>query len=434
MTSPRFIALRRTASLALAAAILGIPSTASAAEPAPVVRQMPLEYTTFDHVSVPVMLDTQAGGSCAEFRTANEDGNWGPWQKGAAGSCTEQSHALSPGFGKKGIYVQARNAGGESNVVFNKYWRVDHVAIASLGLPETTTSQTITVDPTFDPAGLDCSTIKLVDRATQRIETMDGYEGSPCNLGGRTLTLSSGYGTKTIDAQIVTGAGETAVYTTTINYVAAGGDPAPDPTPDPQPDPNAGPMVLNSISVPATSMTRDVRVTSDYSGGGGCLDMRLATEDGNWDNWQPCKGMVPAPVSAGTGIKGVYVQIKGTNGSLSAIKFAKYRITAVDSGGSGSSGGTSPGPDTTAPELASVTIPATTATNTITVQLSATDNVAVTQVRLANEDGTWGSWRTYSPSISHTLTGGKGYRGVYVQVRDAAKNESMILYRRVTVA
>jgi hypothetical protein len=82
--------------------------------------------------------------------------------------------------------------------------------------------------------------------------------------------------------------------------------------------------------------------------------------------------------------------------------------------------------------LAGVTLPASTTTRVISVKLSASDNVAVTEVRFANEDGTWAPWQAFAATKQWTLSPGAGFKGVFAQVRDAARNESKSIYTRIT--
>ena len=92
-----------------------------------------------------------------------------------------------------------------------------------------------------------------------------------------------------------------------------------------------------------------------------------------------------------------------------------------------------PTADTTAPVLSGVSVPATTASRTITIGLSASDAVGVAQARFANEDGVWSTWRAFSPSMTWTLSStASAYKGVTSQVRDAAGNTSTAVYRKVT--
>ena len=91
-----------------------------------------------------------------------------------------------------------------------------------------------------------------------------------------------------------------------------------------------------------------------------------------------------------------------------------------------------PATDKTAPLLSSVTLPASTTTRVITIKLTASDNVAVTEVRFANENGVWAAWQPYATQKTWTLSPNAGAKGVFAQVRDAAKNESNSIYTRIT--
>lgn len=66
--------------------------------------------------------------------------------------------------------------------------------------------------------------------------------------------------------------------------------------------------------------------------------------------------------------------------------------------------------------------------------IEAADDVAVTQVRVANEDGNWGAWTDFADEVPHQLTAGNTYKVVYAQVRDAAGRESNVLFARTLVA
>lgn len=58
----------------------------------------------------------------------------------------------------------------------------------------------------------------------------------------------------------------------------------------------------------------------------------------------------------------------------------------------------------------------------VTLTLSATDNVGVTQMRFSNNGTSWGSWVAYAATRSYTLPTVDGSKTVYVQFRDAAGN------------
>ncbi|MCW2921942.1 MAG: pknD 3 [Thermoleophilia bacterium] len=93
--------------------------------------------------------------------------------------------------------------------------------------------------------------------------------------------------------------------------------------------------------------------------------------------------------------------------------------------------GPEPKPDLVAPQLQSVSAPAETIAGTVQVQVAATDDVGVTELRTADENGTWGAWRPYSSSLDVTLTDGVGVKLVYVQVRDVRQQESDVRFAAV---
>ena len=53
---------------------------------------------------------------------------------------------------------------------------------------------------------------------------------------------------------------------------------------------------------------------------------------------------------------------------------------------------------------------------------------------MATDNGNdWTAWQPFTPAMQFTLRAGIGFRGVYVQVRDAARNESAMVYRTTRV-
>lgn len=185
----------------------------------------------------------------------------------------------------------------------------------------------------------------------------------------------------------------------------------------------AAPELLSLHEFPATTTTQEVRVNPVVSATGGiCVEMRVANEDGVWGNWDQCKAR-PHLLSAGYGYKGVFVQVRNQHLQASNILFTK--ITYVRE----TQAAPAPG-DAAAPKVNSLTLPATTATRTITATINATDDKGVTMMRLANEDGNWQAWKPFAANATHTLSLGAGIKGVFVQVRDAAGKESNIVFTK----
>jgi hypothetical protein len=63
---------------------------------------------------------------------------------------------------------------------------------------------------------------------------------------------------------------------------------------------------------------------------------------------------------------------------------------------------------------------------TVTLTLTATDSVGVTEMNL-QANGAWGGWEPFAPTKEGTLAGGDGIHTVYVRYRDAAGNHSAVV-------
>jgi len=238
-------------------------------------------------------------------------------------------------------------------------------------------------------------------------------------------TLSAGYGVKGVFVQVRDAAGlESGVIYKTLSYAKA--DPGPNPDPPP-PGPDAAPTIT-AVTVPATSTTRSVEVVTTATDDKGLQAIRFATEDGNWQEWRtPYAARTTFDLSAGLGIKGVFVQVRDTAGQTSNTM---YRTLTVVQGNQPPPPDEPPPPAADAPPtLTGLTLPAVTPTQLVALSVAARDDVAVTEMRFANEDGTWGAWRPYVADTQHLLTAGRLTKGVFVQVRDAGKRESNTVFK-----
>jgi sugar lactone lactonase YvrE len=208
-------------------------------------------------------------------------------------------------------------------------------------------------------------------------------------------------------------------------YVKRGAqNPVPGPVPVPQPLDAAdttGPAITDVI-VPAVTTTQaftfEIRATDAHA----ITGMRLAREDGNWLAWGAYSANPTFTSSAGYGPKGVYVQLRDALGNESTVVYKAYRFDAV---------APPPGPvDAADPVLVTMTIPNPAPSRDIVITTTATDDIGVTQMRIANEDGNWGPWVAYEANKPHHLSDAPSiYKGVYVQVRDAAGRESNAIYK-----
>ena len=129
-------------------------------------------------------------------------------------------------------------------------------------------------------------------------------------------------------------------------------------------------------------------------------------------------------LSSGAGTKTVYAWFKDAGDRISTVTSDSIVLLSGD---------------TDAPINGTISIAggaATTGTTSVSVALTATDNIGVTHYLLKNENSTtpssgdsgWVSVGTattnYSATVSHTLSGGDGQKQVYVWFKDAANNIS----------
>jgi sugar lactone lactonase YvrE len=87
-----------------------------------------------------------------------------------------------------------------------------------------------------------------------------------------------------------------------------------------------------------------------------------------------------------------------------------------------------PRPDVVAPVLNGFTLPEFADSDTVRISIDAKDERRLDMVRTADENGTWTDWMPWSPELDVKLSDGAGVKGIYVQVRDTAGNESESVY------
>jgi sugar lactone lactonase YvrE len=387
------------------------PVLVSAAVPTP---------TTAQTVTVTIAATDDTG--VTNVRVANEDGVWGAWQPYA----TTVQQTLTAGYGPKSVTVQVEDAAGNlsntitQNVVYQAPPGpppppIDRTApvLQSVTMPASTTTQTITLTI----AATDDVGVSQVRTANE-----DGVWSAWQPFASSVQqTLTAGYGIRGVTVQVRDAAGnESNTIYHTLAYAAA---PAPGPAPGPV---DVADPVLVSATIPNTTTTQAITIALQATDDVGVTRVRAANEDGVWSSWMPYQAQLPWTLSAGYLKKEVYVQVGDASGKESNIMTLKTQLVQ-----NAPAPGPAPGPvDTTAPVLNTLTVPATSTTQNITVTLAATDDVGVAQMRLANEDGVWGPWVAYAPSSTWALSDGYTFKAVFAQVRDAAGNESNILQQR----
>jgi hypothetical protein len=407
---------------------LPLPALEPLPEPdvqAPVVTAITMPPTTSTQ-EVQVTIDARDDNAVAELQLAREDGEWGPWQPFAS----PVLYRLSDGLGTKGVYVRVRDmAGNESNAVYRTIGFIEAVGddpapppaadaadpvLTSIAVPALTPTQEVTVQV----VATDDTGVRQV-----RLANEDGnWSAWRAFQAAVTWQLSAGQGAKAVYAQVRDGAGrESGVLMARTRFQA---DAPPPPPPGEQPaEPDRNPPVLAAMRIPAETTERQVRVALDATDDIRVVQVRFANEDGNWAGWQAWDANAAWLLTDGFGGKLVYAQVRDAAGNESAVLNARTSYVR-----------TAAGPvDGADPALVSVTLPETTQVQDVLLRLQATDDVAVTQVRVANEDGEWGAWKAYAPEVPHRLTAGTTFKVVYVQVRDAVGRESNVLFARTQV-
>lgn len=346
-----------------------------------------------------------------QVRIANEDGTWSAWKAFA----NPVRHTLTAGYGTKAVSVQVRDeAENESNVRSTTldYRSTDTAAptVNAVTLPAETTTRTITV-------AINAADDTAVTEA--RFANEDGnwtaWRAFAANMQHE---LTAGYAVKGVTVQVRDAAGnESPTVFRTTRYAAAVQEPQPQ---EPQPGGDIADPVIVNAALPATTTTTAVTVAIEATDDVGVTQVRFANEDGVWLAWKAFAAESAHTLTPLHGPKAVFVQVRDAAGRTSATRLLRTRYeqdAGLPPGGGGAG-------DATAPTLNALTLPAVTSTQDVTVRIDATDNVAVAQVRFANEDGTWGPWRAFAAESTHTLSANYGPKAVFAQVRDAAGNES----------
>lgn len=211
--------------------------------------------------------------------------------------------------------------------------------------------------------------------------------------------------------------------------------------------PDQAAPVISSATAPATTTAAAITLALAATDDRAVTEVRVR-EDGVQYGWRPWATSLPHTLSGGNVEHVLEIQVRDAAGNLSAP--ATVRITQVappapkpsqpgtprpvlpaTPGAPVAGGG---GSDTTRPLLTAVTMSPQVPGRSLVVRLRASDEVGVTLVRFATENGRWGSWRTLRSSYAIRLTSGQGWKGVFVQVRDAAGNRSRGWYQSVLSA
>jgi hypothetical protein len=173
---------------------------------------------------------------------------------------------------------------------------------------------------------------------------------------------------------------------------------------------NGGAAYVGTLSVTLTLSATDA--------GSGVAQMRFSENGTVWTGWEAYATTRAWALSAGDGVKTVYVQYRDVLNNASG----SFTDTIIF--------------DTTGPS-GTISINAGAAfvnTTNVTLTLSATDTGSgVAQMRFSNDASTWSGWTAYATSYPWTLATVDGIKTVYAQYRDALNNASGFFSDTITL-
>ena len=382
---------------------------------APVLQSVTMPDSTTTPIIDLTMSATDNVG-VAQYRTAAADGVWGAWLPYAA----TVSYMIPSPLGRAGVFVQVRDAAGNESGSIFRYVSYVSAAPADLADPVLTgvAGPAVTAQQRID-LSIDAADDVKVTRV--RLANEDGVWGAWTTFAPTIPTvLSAGYGPKVVFVQVGDAAGrESTVATLRVSYQADAALPLAAGPAD-----SAAPVLVDVV-VPAQSESQRIDVNMTASDNVGVAQARFASEDGVWGPWSPYTPTMPFMLSAGFTYKLVSVQVRDAAGNESNVVVRKTQYVRSASGGGIQ--------DISDPIIRSVAVPATVGGQLVTIDIDASDDVGVFEVRLANEDGVWSAWKPFAPSVQHQLTAGATQKVVFVQVRDAVGHESNVVLARTLV-
>ncbi len=211
---------------------------------------------------------------------------------------------------------------------------------------------------------------------------------------GDNITVSSGDGVKTVEAQFDDAVGnQSAIVSDTVYLDTVA--------------PTGASVSVNSGAAWTTSTTVTLTLAASDATSG-VSEMRFSNNNSTWTSWTTYSTSSSFTLTASDGTRTVYAQFRDYAGNTT------------------SSVSDTIGLDRSAPTSSSVSVAAGaawTAGTSATLTLASSDATSgVSNMRFSNDGSTWGSWITYATSSSWTLTTGDGTKTVYAQFRDAAGN------------
>lgn len=165
-------------------------------------------------------------------------------------------------------------------------------------------------------------------------------------------------------------------------------------------------LSIDAAAPYATGTTVQLSIScSDVNGLNG---IRLSNDGSHWDAWRSYATAVTWNLTAGDGLKTVYLQARDVPGNVSMAITDTIVL------------------DTASPScMLEIDGDAPFATSTgVTLTVSCSDTNGVAEIRFSNDGSNWEPWQAYTTSLAWQLETEEGLKTVYLQARDVPGNIS----------
>jgi hypothetical protein len=331
-------------------------------------------------------------GGATQMRFSDDNTAWTEWEAYSA----TKTYTLPGDDGAKTVYVQLQDAAGNESAAIS----------ATITLDTTVPSGTVTINSgaAVTKESTVTLTLKHEDSGAAQMRFSDDsttWTDWEAYSETRVYTLPVGEGPKTVYVQLKDAAGNESVAisaTITLDTTAP-----------------CGTVTING----GTAYTKERNVTLSFAGGdSGAAQMRFSVDATTWSDWEAYSETRVYTLPVGEGPKTVYVQLKDAAGNESVAISATITL------------------DTTLPSGTVVISGGAALTKATTVTLTVYDGGSdATHMRFSDDSSIWSEWESFSASATktYTLSGGDGLKTVYVQVKDAAGNESNLFSSTITL-
>jgi hypothetical protein len=256
-----------------------------------------------------------------------------------------------------------------------------------------TNSTSVTLSLTWDDGLHGCGVVQM--RFSNDNTNWTGWEAVAAT---KAWTLTAGTGVKTVYVEFLDGANNNSNSEYTISDTI---------TLD-QTDPS-GTININGGATCTNSTSVTLSLTWDDGAGCGVDEMRFSNDNTSWSAWEAVATTKAWTLTAGTGVRTVYVEFLDVAGNNSNSDYTISDTITLD----------------TSDPTGTITInggEASTESRNVTLSLTWNDGegCGVVSMRFSNDNTSWSAWEAVSPTKAWTLTAGAGIKTVYVEFLDAA--------------